>query len=372
MLGANRNTYAPQTGRTPTTDGVRRTAVPDSSLIIYSAPSLTALVRATTRDGCYAAAYILAGSNALAAPGDDGRLRIYVGESGCVPKRLSKHRRDAARSYATQFYVITSEEPEFSKTDAVALQFLFHEAAEAAGVVVLDRVLKPTRPHMSERAWHWMRRECALCTKALTAHGLDLTQQPQASSRDNHRHRSLAEAMTSRPSSKEAEKQANDITAAPAGQAQIIPLHTLRRGRTYIGASMLPHGNPSRADKARDAALARGLIFRLRYDGVIAHAQQLPEGFVVLADSTFRREIAPSFSDAANLSRRDALLSSGVLENVPDNPRLLRLSRSTAFESRAIAAKVLTGCNINADWWTPIPLDLGSQADQRRERRSSG
>jgi hypothetical protein len=121
------------------------------------------------------------------------------------------------------------------------------------------------------------------------------------------------------------------------------------------GASKLAHGYPSHEDRHRDARDAEGLIFRLSYAGILAHGYQHDLEFVVIPGSTLRRNEVGSFNDKGNLRRRRELIDVGAAVDIPGQPEFLKLRVERRFPSRAIAAKILSGVNLNADYWKAIP-----------------
>jgi hypothetical protein len=223
---------------------------------------------------------------------------VYVGE-GKVRQRLEEHAADPDKAFARTAYVIVGRDRRLSKKAVQYYQACLMTAVEEAGV---DRLVNTQPAYVPDLT---PAREASLTNMLVGSWHLVY----------DAGCRSFAKPSTAASLPEDGWDDIQINVSVPAGAAE----YDLTHGRVW----------------ARGAA-----------DG---------NRIIVLPGSLLRTEHNPSIGPQRLINRRVWLLNgSGALIAVPGDDTLMRAVTTIRLQSRAIAAKCLTGANVGSEKWRSV------------------
>jgi len=132
-----------------------------------------------------------------------------------------------------------------------------------------------------------------------------------------------------------------------------------------IGTLGLPLFQPARGDKGTQPEQDGDLVFRIKGRGGEAEGMLTEEGFVVLADSKFAKDLAPSLAKRSPPKIREQLINDSTLV---DKQSHFELAADTIFNSPSTAGVCVTGRSTNG--WTAWKLpDKRTLSDVYRKEK---
>jgi hypothetical protein len=274
----------------------------EASRIAVTAFPMTMVKNLVAAKSAVAACYILA-----------DHQRVYIGESGNVGRRLSEHAADPSKAFAREVYVISGGgNASFDKTAALYLQHRLTRAAEAAGLVQVQKGSSATLLDLP--GWR-----CAPLDRIV-----------------EDGQRVLYDAgCRAFDSSCASQRPLDSVLSAEAydGSVEADDL-----GQMEIGVVATPCG---------------AVEFQFSYGDIWGRGYAANNGFVVMAGSEVRTLINASVNPILH-TRRAALDEAGVLADIPGLLDRQRLLVSVWFPSMAIAAKVLAGAHVASSKWAAV------------------
>jgi len=319
--------------------GPRLVQSPTSRMVVACAPWSRAQELLANLGSMFVAAYVLAG-----AQWPEGIVsRCYVGETADITKRLRDHANDPAKTFVTEVFVIGSRDVNYEKTDVQMLQYLLDARIEEQDRAWIIRGVRPALPKIDTERRNRSVQDFNDVRRLLPAAGCNLL---DARGRDEAEP-TIHMAGERRLSDRNAERLAGKI-----GRAKAHPF-----GLVSDDQILRPDMNePAKLGNAADGP--RLQLFTLLHAGLVAYGYQDHGEFVVLPGSQMRRSSVRSFDDdVANQQRRRDIVDAQVVAKVKAASDRWRLVRERRFPSRAIAAKVLMGCNLTAEAWTPVAAE---------------
>jgi predicted GIY-YIG superfamily endonuclease len=259
------------------------------SVVAFPAAMITDIVPSQS---VVAACYILADHE-----------KAYIGETGNLGRRLTDHASDPSKAFAREVYVVTGlERAWFDKSTAISLQFSFTRLAERAGLV---DVVKGTNPQQIDLSV----RQTAVHDR-IVEYGMRLLFDAGCRVFNSN----IAGRRTTMRAADDLSTEADDTS----------PMQ--------IGIITTP---------------AVGSELVLAYGDLWARGYPANDGFVVMAGSEVRSLINPSANTMLH-ARRAELASANALSDIDGRKRLLV---AVWFPSAAIAAKVLSGAQVDSSKW---------------------
>ena len=255
--------------------------------------------------------YLLVGPD----PDLPGRQLVYVGESDQVKKRLAAHDADEAKEFFTRAVLIVSKDENLTKAHGRYLEGRIIAAVRNAGRAKLTNDTEPPFRGLPEPEIADMERVLGEIEILLPVLGFDILR--------------------------------------PAGHEAGGP------SRKEIGT-----GGAAPSTTNHD-----GLFVFSEY-GTDAKAREAGDEFVVLAGSIAKAQEVPSCSEALR-RRRAELVAGGVLVPTSD-PKLLRFSVDTPFDSPSGAARVVYGGNVNGPRFWRHPATGQTYGEWREQRIRDG
>lgn len=241
--------------------------------------------------------------------------RVYIGESSNLRDRFLRHAADPAKAFAREVFVITGGgNASFDKSAAVYLQHRLTRAAEAAGLV---EVQKGNGAQVLELP-RWRRDTLERLVEDVARLLFD------AGCRAFH-------------SNYTSQRKATE-TVAVADIDCSVGFEADDNGAMEIGVKATPTG---------------AVEYQLAYGDLWARGYPAHDGFVVTAGAEVRTEINPSANPILR-TRREELEAAGVLADIPGLTDRQRLMASVWFPSWAIAAKVVCGAHVASNKWAAV------------------
>jgi hypothetical protein len=243
--------------------------------------------------------------------------RVYIGETGNVGRRLSEHAADLSKSFAREAYVISGGgNAAFDKTAALYLQHRLTRAAEAAGLVQVQKGSSATLLDLP--AWR-----CAPLDRIV-----------------EDGKRVLYDAGC----------RAFDSSCASQRPIPKVPITV---GLTEAAEDNLEADDSGQMEIGVVATPCDAVEFQFAYGDVWGRGYAANDGFVVMAGSEVRTLINASVNPILH-TRRAALEEASVLADIPGLHDRKRLLVSVWFPSMAIAAKVLAGAHVASTKWAAV------------------
>ena len=279
----------------PDVDGLRSATDESATLLVRAFPFHATAAVAAVCNLAVPGAYLLTRRDAA-----------YIGESSQLARRLGEHLSDPAKGGYDTVYVIQGAHAPLDKQSAVHLQWRLTAAAEAAGLV---RVQKGSgAPAGDLPQWRVASLDAALGAAV----------------------RLLYDAGCRVLCGCAALAQEEETGTAPEQEDD-------DNGAMEVGVSSVPPGVTE---------------MELQYGGLFVRGYEWLEGFVVAAGSEIRVEMNPSVIQRIR-ERREVLLRT-VAAPIGTDGRVRRLTSAVAFPSAAIAGKVIAGAHIGSDKWKPL------------------
>jgi hypothetical protein len=245
--------------------------------------------------------------------------RVYIGETGNVGRRLSEHATDPSKSFAREAYVISGGgNAAFDKTAALYLQHRLTCAAEAAGLVQVQRGSSATLLDLP--AWRCAPLDRIVQDGKRVLYDAGCRAFDSSCASQHPTHKALPNSLGMTEADAEERPEADDS------------------GQMEIGVAATPH----------DA-----MEFQFSYGDVWGRGYAANDGFVVMAGSEVRTLINASVNPILH-TRRAALDEAAVLADIPGILDRKRLLVSVWFPSMAIAAKVLAGAHVASTKWAAV------------------
>jgi hypothetical protein len=215
------------------------------------------------------------------SPDDLNRDIVYIGESDNVWKRLARHERDADRDFWQRTAIITSKDENLTKAHVRYLESRLIQIASQAQRAKLTNGTAPETPPLPE----------------------------------------------------------SDIADMEYFLAQVQILLPV------LGFSFVtPRPTPSQKEAVREEAQEPVPIFEMRSVGTVAFAQEIDDEFVVLEDSTVRKETTSSIGDPYQ-QIRERLVANGKLIDMRKD--YWKFTEDVPFNSPSAAATIIAGATRN-------------------------
>jgi len=257
--------------------------------------------------------YLLVGSD----PDFPGRQLVYVGEGDQVKTRLAAHDADESKEFFTRAVLIVSKDENLTKAHGRYLESRIIAAIRGAGRAKLVNGTEPPFKGLPEPEIADMERVLDEIEILLPVLGFDVLR--------------------------------------PAGHDAVGPSRNGNSAPNTVSASEGGESAPT---------------FVFTEAGTKARAREAGDEFVVLAGSLAKAQEVPSCDDGLK-RRRAQLVSEGKLVQTED-PKFLRFSADTAFDTPSGAARVIYGGNVSGPRYWRDEATGRTYGDWRKSKIAEG